>query len=188
MFARVAGIQYRRKKMLIQANVIQMPFKDNCIDCVVTDPPYGLEFMGVAWDTMRENGKPRQRNEMGDYCAKASRAERNAGLERMASKQRDEGRKEGNPGGDNPRNRGVKKVQNYHPTVKPLALIEYLVKLGSRPGHIILDCFVGSGTTMLACDKLNRTGIGLDLSFTYLSEIAKPRQEIPLQRVLMCTE
>lgn len=74
---------------------------------------------------------------------------------------------------------------NFHPTVKPLVLIEYLIKLGSKPGHIVLDCFVGSGTTMLACDKLNRTGIGLDLSFTYLSEIAKPRQDRPLQRVLM---
>jgi site-specific DNA-methyltransferase (adenine-specific) len=37
------------------------------VDAVVTDPPYGLEFMGVAWDTMRDDGKPRTRNEWGDF-------------------------------------------------------------------------------------------------------------------------
>lgn len=36
-------------------------------DSIVTDPPYGLEFMGVAWDTFRENGKSRPRNEWGDF-------------------------------------------------------------------------------------------------------------------------
>ena len=29
---------------------------DESVDAVVTDPPYGLEFMGVAWDTVRDNG------------------------------------------------------------------------------------------------------------------------------------
>ena len=37
------------------------------VDAIVTDPPYGLEFMGVAWDTMRDDGKPRARNEWGDF-------------------------------------------------------------------------------------------------------------------------
>jgi hypothetical protein len=37
------------------------------VDAIVTDPPYGLEFMGVAWDKMRENGTPRTRNEWGDF-------------------------------------------------------------------------------------------------------------------------
>jgi site-specific DNA-methyltransferase (adenine-specific) len=37
------------------------------VDAVVTDPPYGLEFMNVAWDTMRPNGRPRTRNEWGDF-------------------------------------------------------------------------------------------------------------------------
>lgn len=37
------------------------------VDSIVTDPPYGLEFMGVAWDTMRDDGKARARNEWGDF-------------------------------------------------------------------------------------------------------------------------
>jgi hypothetical protein len=42
---------------------------ENSVDAVVTDPPYGLEFMGVAWDTFseREKGKPRTRNEWKDF-------------------------------------------------------------------------------------------------------------------------
>ncbi len=40
---------------------------DNSIDTIITDPPYGLEFMGVAWDTMRPEGKERTRNEWGDF-------------------------------------------------------------------------------------------------------------------------
>jgi len=97
------------------------------------------------------------------YCAKASKAERNAGCEGLEPKQMDESRKEGNPGGDNPRNRGVHKVLNNHPTVKPLALMEYLVKLVKMPEYnLILDPFCGSGTTLLACIKLGIPCIGID--------------------------
>lgn len=50
---------------------------------------------------------------------------------------------------------------------------------------IVLDPFGGTCKTVLEAERLNRTGIGLDLSYMYLSEIAKPRQDVPLQRVLM---
>ena len=40
---------------------------EGSVDAIVTDPPYGLEFMGVAWDTMRDDGKPIARNEWGDF-------------------------------------------------------------------------------------------------------------------------
>lgn len=56
---------------------------------------------------------------------------------------------------------------NNHPTVKPQDLIEYLIKLVSRPGAIILDPFSGSGTTALVADKMNRIGIGMDLERKY---------------------
>ena len=52
---------------------------------------------------------------------------------------------------------------NKHPTVKPLALMTYLVKLISPPKDgIILDPFMGSGTTLLACRKEGRKCIGID--------------------------
>ena len=97
------------------------------------------------------------------YCAKASKAERNRGCEELEAQQMDVSRKEGNPGGDNPRNRGVHKVQNNHPTVKPLALMEYLVKLVKMPEYnLIIDPFMGSGTTLLACIRLEIPCIGID--------------------------
>ena len=49
-----------------------------------------------------------------------------------------------------------------HPTVKPLTLMNYLVTLGSRKGDVVLDPFMGSGTTPLACVSLERKYIGID--------------------------
>ena len=108
------------------------------------------------------------------YCAKASKSERNYGCEGLGEKQQDLSRKEGNVGGDNPRNRGVHKRKNNHPTVKPIALIEYLIKLVSRKGSIVLDPFLGSGTTAIASLKLERQFIGIEKEEEY-SEIANKR-------------
>ena len=86
------------------------------------------------------------------YCAKASRAEREAGCWDVPTKKRDETREEGSPGGDNPRNRGAKPIHNSHPTVKPIALMRYLLRLITQPErNLILDPFAGSGTTGIAC-------------------------------------
>ena len=66
---------------------------------------------------------------------------------------------------------------NTHPTVKPLKLMQWLVKLTKPPGGgVVLDPFVGSGTTALACENVGRKCIGIDLSEEYL-EIAKRRLE-----------
>lgn len=62
-----------------------------------------------------------------------------------------------------------KPTQNYHPTVKPLKLMTYLVTIGSRPNDIVLDPFVGSGTTALACQIINRKCIGIDNKQEYLT-------------------
>ena len=77
-------------------------------------------------------------------------------------------RKEGNPGGDNPRNRGVHKIKNNHPTVKPLSLMRYLCKLTKTPsGGVVLDPFMGSGTTGIACFFEGRDFIGIELEKEY---------------------
>jgi site-specific DNA-methyltransferase (adenine-specific) len=83
------------------------------------------------------------------YCAKASKRERNMGCE---------------------------DIKNSHPTIKPLALMEYLVKLVSREGQVVLDPFMGSGTTGMACKKLDREFIGIEMMPEYM-EIAKARIE-----------
>jgi len=63
---------------------------------------------------------------------------------------------------------------NTHATVKPTKLMEYLVTLASREGATILDPFMGSGTTGVACKNLNRNFIGIELDKDYY-EIAQKR-------------
>ena len=64
--------------------------------------------------------------------------------------------------------------KNRHPTVKSLGIMEYLIKLVSKEGATILDPFVGSGTTLLACQRLNRNGIGIEREEDYI-KIAQAR-------------
>ena len=63
-----------------------------------------------------------------------------------------------------------------HPTIKPLDIIETLVKNSSKEGDLILDCFMGSGTTGVACKKLNRDFIGIEIDPDFF-EIAQNRIE-----------
>lgn len=65
-------------------------------------------------------------------------------------------------------------AKGHHPTQKPLYLMEQLIKIHSNKGNIILDCFMGSGTTGVACKNLNRDFIGIELDKEYF-EIAKKR-------------
>lgn len=109
------------------------------------------------------------------YCAKASRSERNAGLEGVEERWIDESRKEGAVGGNNPRNRGARSATNHHPTVKPISLMRYLVRLTKTPtGGVVLDPFMGSGTTGCACALEGRDFIGIEREADYL-EIAEKR-------------
>ena len=55
----------------------------------------------------------------------------------------------------------------FHPTQKPLALIEALVEKHSNEGDLVLDCFFGSATTAVACKNLNRSFIGCELNEEY---------------------
>ena len=61
--------------------------------------------------------------------------------------------------------------KNKHPTIKPLSLIHYLIKLISKEGAIVLDPFLGSGTTAIACLKLNRKFIGIEKEEDYIKII-----------------
>lgn len=55
----------------------------------------------------------------------------------------------------------------FHPTQKPISLISELIEKHSNPGDLVMDCFSGSGTTALACAKLNRNFIGCELHKEY---------------------
>lgn len=69
-----------------------------------------------------------------------------------------------------------KQKVSLHPTQKPVALMEYLIKTYTNEGETILDFTMGSGTTGVACVNLNRKFIGIELDETYFN-IAKERIE-----------
>jgi len=132
--------------------------------------PYGLGNGQNVYGTLSGNVQQNFYASQGGasrffYCAKAGKKERNLGCEEFESKAKCEIDKMGGEkcsmktGSGNDRNVAYK---NNHPTVKPIALMEYLIKLVTKPEAIILDPFLGSGTTLLACYKLNRNGIGIE--------------------------
>jgi len=63
-----------------------------------------------------------------------------------------------------------------HPTIKPIKLIEKLIRNSSKIGDIVLDPFLGSGTTVNACINLNRKYIGIEINEEYY-KIAKDREQ-----------
>lgn len=65
---------------------------------------------------------------------------------------------------------------NHHPTLKPLALMQHLVKLLSFEGQTVLDPFMGSGSTALACRDLQRSFVGYELEKEYFAICQKRLQ------------
>jgi DNA modification methylase len=122
-------------------------------------------------------GKPSQpKDQLGSasrffYCAKASKSERNKGLEgfeeklggAMSGKEYRE---------DRPPKHTMR--ANTHPTVKPVKLMQYLVRLVTPKNGIVLDPFMGSGTTGIACKKEGFDFIGIELDEDYC-KIAEAR-------------
>lgn len=108
------------------------------------------------------------------YVAKASKRERNAGLEGMPEKVVSVW------GGDeDDLTEGKKSTiprQNHHPTVKPIKLMEYLIKLVTPPNGTVLDPFMGSGSTGVAANQLGFKFVGCEMNEEYF-EIAKNRIE-----------
>ena len=106
-------------------------------------------------------------------CAKPSRAEKEQGLEHLEPTTGADavGRTEGSAGLDNPRagaGRTAAEIRNIHPTVKPLKLMRWLVRLVTPEGGTVLDPFAGSGTTLCAAMLENRHSIGCELTAEYL--------------------
>jgi len=105
------------------------------------------------------------------YQAKASKSERNMGCENM-----DIPEYRWNNAGVCQQIKGRK--GNFHPTVKPLKLMEYLVKLVSRENATVLDPFAGSGSTLIACKNLNRNYIGIEIDPEYIKIIKARLNEL----------
>lgn len=114
--------------------------------------------------------------------AKASRRERNAGLEGMpeqkfeavigSTKNQMKRMQDGVVTGE----RNNAPQANHHPTVKPVKLMEYLIRLVTPPNGTVLDPFMGSGSTGVAAKNLGFEFIGIEMNADYV-EIAKRRVE-----------
>ena len=67
----------------------------------------------------------------------------------------------------------------------PEKLARRMIRAATKPGDIVFDPFCGTGKTVIEAERQNRVGIGMDLSWEYLSDIALKRLAIPLQRELV---
>ena len=98
------------------------------------------------------------------YVAKASKRDRNEGLDELPFIDRGspaQGMQNMDGGRDRYR-------QNFHPTVKPTALMQYLIRLVTPKGGVVLDPFAGSGSTGKAAILENKKFIGIELTAEYL--------------------
>jgi hypothetical protein len=79
--------------------------------------------------------------------------------------------------------RGNDPERTGFPTQKPEALLERIVLAASRPGDLVLDCFVGSGTTAAVAQKLGRSWIGCDINKGAVQTAAKRLNAIVAEQV-----
>ena len=68
-------------------------------------------------------------------------------------------------------------VNDLHPTMKPVELVERAIANSSRPGETVLDAFGGSGTTVIACEKTGRRGRLIELDPQYVDVIVRRWQK-----------
>ena len=114
------------------------------------------------------------------YTAKASKADREEGCDHLPKKSAGEltgGRAEGSDGLNSPRagaGRTSEGRANTHPTVKPTELMRYLVRLITPPGGLVLDPFMGSGSTGRAARLEGFRFVGIEKESDYI-ELAKAR-------------
>lgn len=118
------------------------------------------------------------------YTAKASRREREAGCEALPARSGAEAveREEGSAGTQSPRagaGRTASEIRNAHPTVKPIAVMAWLVRLVTPKDGVVLDPFTGSGTTGVAALREGMRFVGCELSEEY-AEIARARMRVAL--------
>jgi site-specific DNA-methyltransferase (adenine-specific) len=116
------------------------------------------------------------------YCAKASKRDRDEGLEGFALQAAGgmEGRRDGSIG-------SVTMSRNVHPTVKPTDLMRYLCRLVTPPGGVVLDPFMGSGSTGKAAILEGFRFIGIEREADYV-KIARARIDAATPPLLQAME
>lgn len=105
------------------------------------------------------------------YCPKPTKEERERGCEELDTKLK---HKVNSGGLENDPQWAPREVKNHHPTVKPLELLRYLVRMVTPPGGTVLDMFLGSGTTAIAAKLEGFDFVGIELEPDYV-KIANAR-------------
>jgi DNA modification methylase len=164
------------------ANIILDPYTAELLDeqsgQSKSPKPYSAE--GYKETSMFGVGGVNHAKEFGDsggasrffYVAKASKRDRNEGLDELPDTHPGEitGRKVGSAGAQNGGYAGMTETprKNIHPTVKPTTLMEYLIKLVTPLGGVVLDPFTGSGSTGKAAILQGFDFIGIEMTEEYL--------------------
>lgn len=180
-------IQDCRKCTLLQSLVYYVEMMDN-IDTTPTTQNL-LKLFGYVWTAIenyiKKDIKEVEAQKLGlvrfQYQAKASKSERNKGLDDM-------------PLGEPPASARSKPAEgrisalgeqraNFHPTVKPIKLMQYLVRLITPPNGIVLDPFCGSGTTGIACKLEGVQFIGIEQDAEYC-KIAQARIDNYIEEII----
>ncbi len=77
-------------------------------------------------------------------------------------------------------------VNDLHPTMKPLALIERSIQNATELGHLVVDAFLGSGTAVIAAERTGRRCYGLDLDARYCGVILQRWEEFVGEEAVRC--
>ncbi len=143
------------------------------------------ELRGPRWGTLQGNRGPRGYDGNGSaarffWCPKASRSDRNEDLEGFAKKAVNWSSGDQSPGTFQSENTD-RENENFHPTVKPTELMRYLVRLVTPRGGLVLDPFMGSGSTGKAAllEAMNFVGIEIDPEYARIAR-ARIRGVAPL--------
>lgn len=75
---------------------------------------------------------------------------------------------------------GQTREQRFHPTQKPLPLMDRVIRLFSREGDLVVDCFCGSGSTLVSARNWKRRYVGCDQSAEYVA-VAQDRLRLPFE-------
>ena len=79
-------------------------------------------------------------------------------------------------------------VNDLHPTMKPVELVERAIRNSSRTGDVVLDAFGGSGSTLIACERLDRKARLIELEPKYVDVIVRRWQEFTGQTALLAAD
>lgn len=79
------------------------------------------------------------------------------------------------------------KKNDLHPTMKPIALVSKAINNSSKQEDIVLDLFMGSGTTIMACEQNNRIAYGMELDPKYVDVIIKRWEDFTGKKAIKTT-